>query len=121
MGLKNKKQYVYDNLKRNSIDICLLQEVEIKHDYDEKLLSDVNYKIEKETNNIKSRCAILIHEKINYTRRKDLEIENLGIVIIDLNGHEKYRLINLYRPFNPTNEMTQLVFFKAQEIALFEG
>ena len=114
LGLKNKKQYVYDNLKRNSIDICLLQEVEIKHDYDEKLLSDVNYKIEKETNNIKSRCAILIHEKINYTRRKDLENENLGIVIIDLNGHEKYRLINLYRPFNPTNEMTQLEFFKAQ-------
>ena len=34
LGLKNKKEYVYDVIKEKKIDICLLQEVEIPVDYD---------------------------------------------------------------------------------------
>ena len=96
-----------------NIDICLLQEVEIAKDYQQSLLTSKNFKIEVESNDIKSRSAIIIRDNVNYTRRSDIEGKNLGIVIIDLNGHEKFRIINVYRSFNPPN-MSQLEFFVAQ-------
>ena len=37
----------------------------------------------------------------------DLEGKNSGLIIIDINVQTKYRLINIYRAFNPTNGMTQ--------------
>ena len=60
LGLKNKKDYVYKTVKENEIDICLLQEVEVTHNYNQELLTDIEYRIEIETNAIKSRSAILI-------------------------------------------------------------
>ena len=114
MGLKNKKDYVYKTLKENDIDICLLQEVEVPHEHNHTLLSDVSYKIEIEKNSIKSRCAIAIKNTICYERRLDIEKEDLGIVILDLNGQDKYRIVNVYRSFNPPNNATPLAFFKSQ-------
>ena len=109
LGLKTKKDYIYDTLNQMNIDICLLQEVEIAKDYQQSLLTSKNFKIEVESNDIKSRSAIIIRDNVNYTRRSDIEGKNLGIVIIDLNGHEKFRVINVYRSFNPPN-MSQLEF-----------
>ena len=74
LGLKNKKEYVYDVIKEKKIDICLLQEVEIPVDYDTNLLSHREYRIETETNCIKSRTAIIINENIQYERQKTLLI-----------------------------------------------
>ena len=85
LGLKNKKEYVYDVIKEKKIDICLLQEVEIPVDYDMDLLSHREFRIETETNCRKSRTAIIINENIQYERQKTLEKEDHGIIIIDLN------------------------------------
>ena len=114
LRLKNKKDYVYQVIKENKIDICLLQEVEIEKLYDTNLLSNKDYKLEVETNTIKARTAIAIHEKIQYKRQSTLEGENTGIVIIDTSGHFEYRIINLYRSFNPPLNFTPRQFFEQQ-------
>ena len=49
MGLKNKKDIVFDTLREEKIELCLLQEVEIKKDYISNLLSTRDYKIEVKT------------------------------------------------------------------------
>ena len=69
LGLKNKKDYVNDTLRREKIDICLLQEVEININYPLNILSAKDYNIEVEKNNIKARCAIVIGKGIEYERR----------------------------------------------------
>ena len=114
LGLKNKKDYVYQVIKENNMDICLLQEVEIEKSYDENILSDKEYKLEVETNSIKSRTAIAIQERIQYKRQYTLEGENTGIVIIDTYGQIEYRIINLYRSFNPPLNLTPRQFFEQQ-------
>ena len=108
LGLKNKKETVYEEIKGRNIDICLLQEVEILKDYDKDLLTSKDYNIEVEMNETKARSAIIIKDNIEYERRPDLEEMNLGIIIIDLIGHYRYRVINIYRSFNPSNGMTPL-------------
>ena len=105
LGLKNKKDYVYQVINKKEIDVCLLQEVEIDKDFDANLLTKGQFKIEVEKNKIKARVAILIKDNIEYERRRDLEGEDLGIVIIDLTGANKFRIINIYRSFNPNNNM----------------
>ena len=114
LGLKNKKQYIYDTLAENRIEICAVQEVEIKKDYPEHLLSSRNYKIEIEKCTEKARCAILIKDNINYTRRNDLEEVDSSVVIIDVNMKTDYRIINVYRSFNPPNNVTQKQAFRNQ-------
>ena len=114
LGLKNKKDYVYETLNAEKIDICLLQEVEIKTDYSSELLSSKNYKIEIETSTLKARCAIAIKKTINYTRRQDLEGSDTGICVIDTNGPIKYRIVNFYRLFNPPNNLNQTQHFSIQ-------
>ena len=114
MGLKNKKDVIYQEIRDKNIDICLLQEVEITKDYNSNLLTSKNYKIEVEDNEIKARCAIVIKDNLECTRRSDLEVINMGIVIIDLLGCNQYRLVNIYRSFNPSNGMTPMHFFDAQ-------
>ena len=118
MGLKNKKEVIYQEIRDKNIDICLLQEVEITKDYNSNLLTSKNYKIEVEDNEIKARCAIIIKDNLEYTRRSDLEDINMGIVIVDLLGCNQYRLVNIYRSFNPSNGMTPVQFFKAQLVIL---
>ena len=114
LGLTNKKDIVYEELKQKEIDICLLQEVEIKKDYDKELLSSRHYKIEVENNDIKARSAIIIKDNIEYKRRQDLEEINMGIVVIDLLGPNNYCIVNIYRSFNPANGITPLRFFESQ-------
>ena len=107
LGLKNKKDYVYETLNNENIDICLLQEVEIRTDYPLTLLSSKNYKIEVENSSQKARCAIAIKKTVNYTRREDLEGIDLSICVIDVNGTNNYRIVNFYRLFNPPNNLKQ--------------
>ena len=64
LGLKNKKDYIYQVIDKKEIDVCLLQEVEIDKDYDANLLTNGQFKIEVEKNKIKARAAILIKDNI---------------------------------------------------------
>ena len=114
LGLITKKDYVINALKTENIDICLAQEVEIKNGYDIQLLTDRNYKIEVEVATIKSRNATLIKNGINYERRIDLEGIDSHLVIIDVNLSKKYRIVNIYRTFNPPTNETQLEHFERQ-------
>ena len=114
LGLVNKKDYVVNTMNKEKIDICMMQETEIKKDYDVKLLTDRNYKIELEVTTNKSRCATFIKNGIDYERRGDLEGIDNHLVIIDFNVSNPYRAINIYRSFNPPNAKTQLQHFQGQ-------
>ena len=67
-----------------------------------------------EKSTIKSRCAILIKNDIEYIRRDDLEETDLCACTIDINGSQKYRIINFYRLFNPPNNHSQTEHFALQ-------
>ena len=114
LGLKKKKDYVINTLRREKIDICLLQEVEIPSDFPKDILSSKDYKLEVEKATIKSRCAILIKNDIEYNRRDDLEEADLCICVIDVDGSVNYRIINFYRLFNPPNNRSQSEHFALQ-------
>ena len=101
LGLKPKKDYISTKIKEESINICCIQECEIEPDYPENLLTFRDYRIEIETNTMKSRCCIYLNNSISYTRRKELEGINNHIIVVDLDLKEKYRLINIYRTFAP--------------------
>ena len=107
LGIKNKKDYVYETLINNKIEICAVQETEIKKNYPVELLTHRDYKIEIEQFSEKGRCAIIIKNTINYLRRKDLEKLDSSVVIIDIDATKKYRIINIYRSFTPPNGKTQ--------------
>ena len=114
LGLKKKKEYVLNTLRQEKIDICLLQEVDIPRDYPTNILSSKDYKLEVEKSTVKSRCAILIKNNIDYTRREDLESIDLSLCVIDVNGSENWRIINCYRLFNPPNNQSQSEHFALQ-------
>ena len=114
LGLINKRDVVTELIKTNKIDICCLQEVDIPAAYDHKILEFNGYSVEIEKHNVKSRCGIYIKNGIPYHRKQDLEDQDSGLVIIDLELAENYRIINVYRVFNPVNGTTQLDYFKNQ-------
>ena len=114
LGMKNKKDIVYEILTKNYIDICALQEVEIPSDYQHKLLSSTNYKIEVEKSQGKARVATVIKNNIEYTRRQDLEKEDTSVIIIDTNTKPRLRVINVYRSFNPPNNKSPFSAFEEQ-------
>ena len=114
LGLKKKKEYVLNTLRQENIDICLLQEVDIPRDYPTNILSSKDYKLEVEKSTVKSRCAVLIKNNIDYTRREDLESIDLSLCVIDVNGSENWRIINCYRLFNPPNNQSQNEHFALQ-------
>ena len=114
LGLKNKKDYVYEKLIQEKIDICALQEVEVDKTCPHSLLTSKDYTIEIEQTGTKARNAFAINKRINYTRRFDLEANDSSIVIIDVDMVSKYRLINIYRSFNPPNGVTQKNAFDGQ-------
>ena len=114
LGLKNKKDYIYDTLRDNNIDICALQEVEIDKNSTQSLMGDRDYKIEIEKSTGKARSAIAIKNNIQYTRRDDLEKEDSSIVIIDINVKPVIRLLNIYRSFSPPNGKNQKLAFDEQ-------
>ena len=56
LGLFNKKDYVYQVIKEEKIDICLLQEIKLDTNIPSNLVSSKNYKIEVEQATKKARC-----------------------------------------------------------------
>ena len=101
-------------LRKEKIDICCMQEVELDKNFPIKNLQTRDYNFEAEVNTTKSRTGIYIRTNLCYVRRCDLEGSNNGLLIIDFNSTKNYRLINLYRTFNPQNGRTQFENFEAQ-------
>ena len=101
LGLANKKDYVSQMILSNKMDICCMQETEISSDYDHDALSFGGYSLLLELNDVKSRTAIYVKNEIKHVRRLDLEQRNCGLVIVEINMKSSYRLINVYRSFNP--------------------
>ena len=114
LGLSNKKDSVIDHLVNNSIDICALQETEIIAGFPERILDCCNFKLELESNEIKKRAGFYIKKDFKYTRRKDLEKDNMHLVIIDVHLDKDLRLINIYRTFRPQDMTSPVTFFKSQ-------
>ena len=83
-----------------------MQEVEIGNNFDPKLLSLKNFQFELETNSLKARAGIYISNEVKYRRMLNLEGINSHIVIIDTEGIKNVkRIINVYRSFNPQNNV----------------
>ena len=114
LGLKTKKEEVKRLIIENNIDILCVQESEIIKGYPTELLTFKGYNYENETNDLKSRCGVYVSNRISYTRRQDLEIKNMHVIILDVNDTKKHRIINIYRSFNPQSTSSQKQFFEAQ-------
>ena len=115
LGLKTKKEYVKSKILEEKIDICCIQECEIKADFPHNILSFKDFSIEIENNNVKSRCCIYIGGGISYIRRTDLEGVNNNIVAIELNlKHKKYLLLNVYRSFAMQDNIPVNIKFATQ-------
>ena len=54
----NKKNYVSQRILNENIDICCMQEIDLKPDVDQDLLSFKGYSLLAETNNVKSRVGL---------------------------------------------------------------
>ena len=54
LGLKRKKDYVKSKIIEEKIDICCIQECDLKPDFPVNILTFKNYNLEVETNLIKS-------------------------------------------------------------------
>ena len=111
LGILNKKDIIKRLLYEHKIDVFCLQETEIPPDVPNSILTVPNFNIEIENNNIKSRTAIYINENITYKRMKTLEGVNNGVIVLDLETVNKYRIVNLYRTFAPTNGLSQAQSF----------
>ena len=58
LGLKGKKDLVKSILLENKIDVLVMQEVEIEHNFDENTLNIPGYRLETENSNTKKRSGI---------------------------------------------------------------
>ena len=115
LGLMNKLILINNILVENEIDILCLQEVEIRKNVASKDLNIRGFNLELENNSEKSRTCIYVSNKIKYRRRPDLEGINSNIVIIDIDCKSKVsRVINLYRSFNPQDNVSARDKFKYQ-------
>ena len=63
---------------------------------------------------MKSRVATYIKDNINYNRRPELEGKNSNLLIIDIEQEPRFRIINIYRSFNPQGGMHQKEKFRYQ-------
>ena len=114
LSLKNKKEEIKRIIGENNIDILCLQETEIERDYETENLKINDYRLEMENNSLKSRTGVYVRDTIDYERRTDLEGQDKHLVILDLLGEKKMRIINLYRTFNPQNGATPRGYFLEQ-------
>ena len=106
LGLKNKRIDVENLLVSNRIDILCLQEVEVESGYDPVSLNLKDYHFELEVNSVKSRTGIYIKKSIAYNRMHQLEGIDSHINVIDLEESGTInRVINVYRSFNPQNNV----------------
>ena len=60
------------------------------------------------------RAGIYLDKNIEYRRRKDLEMNDCHVVIIDVNCTERFRIINVYRSFHPPDGSSAGSFFVKQ-------
>ena len=114
LGLQNKRDLVLNELNKNDIDLCCLQETELGPNYPTNILSSSDFELEVEDNDIKKRVGIYINTRIKYMRRLDLEERNTHLIIIDLMLESKIRIISLYRSFRPPGGVSPGTFFKKQ-------
>ena len=114
LGVKGKKDYIKTVVCQEDLDICCIQECDIKPDYPMSALTFKNYNIEVEKNDVKSRCCIYIRNTVNYERRSDLEGENNNLVIIEVGDIKKYIIINLYRSFSAQHGVSLMDRFTTQ-------
>ena len=63
---------------------------------------------------MKKRVGIYLHKDLNYLCRRDLEKEDLHIVIIDIKINVPFRIISLYRSFRPQGGVSPETHFNAQ-------
>ena len=91
-----------------------MQETEITDNININELSTSKYCLEIENNSVKSRVGFYISKDINYVRRTDLEGLNSHVIIIDITGESKLRVINVYRSFAPQGGESQQSKFKYQ-------
>ena len=54
-------------IKKEEIDFCCLQEIDLPTDYDEKLLTFKGYDLITEKNDFKKRTGMYIKDDITYT------------------------------------------------------
>ena len=118
LGLKYKKDLIKDLLYKNSIDILLMQEIELEADFNVELMNIPGYMFESEKNNFKKRVGIYIKNSTKYVRCGNLEGENAHIMVIDVeNGKKnKKRVINIYRSFNPNGEPAKDLFIRQLDL-----
>ena len=77
------------------------------------------FKIFLNRRHLRKMASLRVKNEINYVRRTDLERIDTSIVIIDVNSSTNYRIINIYRPFNPPNGLSQKEAF-AQQLDLIK-
>ena len=95
IGLTNKKDYVIGTMNEKENDVCCMEEVEIKPDYDHKLLSSSDFKLIIEKNTVKARSGIYIRNGIDIRQRPHLEGVDSGLIEVDLDLDKKFRIINV--------------------------
>ena len=91
-----------------------MQETEVTGDINVSELKTSNYCLELEINSVKSRVGFYISKKLNYVRRIDLEGINSHVIIIDVVGSSKLRIINVGRTFATQAGESQQSKFKYQ-------
>ena len=77
-------------------------------------LDTSKFNLEVENNSSKTRVGCYVNNEIKYLRRNDLEGADSNLVIIDIVGINQTRIINVYRSFNPQNNVSQRDKFKYQ-------
>ena len=114
LGLKSKKELIKDLLNTNDIYILAMQETEIEHDFDCKLLTIPGYNLEIEDSESKKRTGFYIWKIICYDRCYNLEQKANHLIIIDIYCESgRKRLVNIYRTFSPPR-LTVMEFFVHQ-------
>ena len=114
LGLSNKKNTIKQYITEYKLDVCCMQEIDLQADYPDDLLSFPGYLIETEQNDAKMRVGIYIKRSIKYIRRTELEGYNNHIVVIDILGVKKLRIITIYRTFKPQEAISAREKFAIQ-------
>ena len=114
LKLSSKKDVVANIIRENDIGIMCMQEVDIKPTLNTDTLSIRDFKLKIKNNSVKRRVGIYVKNSIQTVRRSDLEGVDSNLIVLDVRGEQNFRLINVYRCFNPTNGMSAKEFFKYQ-------
>ena len=58
-------------------------------------------------NKSKLKISVYLSNKIDYARRIDLEGMDLNLIVLDMDGINNIRIINVYRSFAPQHNIAQ--------------